>query len=541
MSAATSLWASNLGRHLYALLPAEYRVRDNNQRNNDGRVIALGDLANYCDSCGVLLDGVDHLLQQLDSDRLPGVVSDVLNNGPDALSCQPWILPYIAQLLDVRLVSSATNGQRSEIANAVSWRKSKGTAKVAEQVSESIASLEVEQQEGWQQVAVTPRASGVGTPLLPAATFGAPEPDPNQPEKHPGLKITTVDFRQHSRAIQADPQYRAASKRSNFGDAEQSSDWLQANPHGTPCFVGSYQDVAQRSVDMRESNWRIGHYHPKRLLLRYLPEPGFFPDTLIGFSWANLNQHPDQIEITHTEKQTIIRGLTNTPVRITGTHALANGTHTVFENVCIDNALTIEAGSRATFIRSAVKTIHADSAELHKSEQPIITAEHCLFERMFAEDGMVTLSYCTLLGDVVAEIAQASDCIFAGQLRRTVAVQPAPLEQQLPNQGCVRFSALMPVYAKAETIIYRKSCAFTTPLFFADQYKHRGAGVLHPACNLAITAGAENGGEMGAYYHRRYCLNRQAALDKLSDFLPLGITAILIPDHTLLCQPAQAV
>jgi hypothetical protein len=63
--------------------------------------------------------------------------------------------------------------------------------------------------------------------------------------------------------------------------------------------------------------------------------------------------------------------------------------------------------------------------------------------------------------------------------------------------------------------------------------------VLHPAADERLRFGAEDGGEMGACHLFAYTLRERAVLEKLKDFLPVGIEAVLAPDASLVCAPPQ--
>ena len=91
-----------------------------------GTVQEPGDLARYLDACGELLDALKGTLEQRLADAFPD------NPPPGERACQDWLLPYFADLLDVRLVSPEVQGRRNEIANAVAWRQRKGTLSVVE-------------------------------------------------------------------------------------------------------------------------------------------------------------------------------------------------------------------------------------------------------------------------------------------------------------------------------------------------------------------------------------------------------------------------
>ena len=103
---------------LYGILPALYRERDKS-----------GDLEKFLNGCGLLLDQVHNTLRQRYADIFP--------DSDDAypIDSQTWLLPYIAALLDVRMVSPLESGRREGIARAIDWRKGKGTLAVAEQIA----------------------------------------------------------------------------------------------------------------------------------------------------------------------------------------------------------------------------------------------------------------------------------------------------------------------------------------------------------------------------------------------------------------------
>ena len=94
------------GRQLFELLPEVYRSRDTIGPE------ARGDLSRYLDACGHLLDLIRRTLDQ----RLTDIFPDESAAVPPG---QTWLLPYIADLLDVRMVSPDEAGRREEVANAV--------------------------------------------------------------------------------------------------------------------------------------------------------------------------------------------------------------------------------------------------------------------------------------------------------------------------------------------------------------------------------------------------------------------------------------
>jgi hypothetical protein len=75
------------------------------------------------------------------------------------------------------------------------------------------------------------------------------------------------------------------------------------------------------------------------------------------------------------------------------------------------------------------------------------------------------------------------------------------------------------------------------PFFSSSSFAVPGSGVLLPLSGPAIEAGAEDGGELGAYHHRGHAVHARAVLDKLRDYLPVGQIAVIIPDPKLNFPP----
>jgi len=57
------------------------------------------------------------------------------------------------------------------------------------------------------------------------------------------------------------------------------------------------------------------------------------------------------------------------------------------------------------------------------------------------------------------------------------------------------------------------------------------------ATPAAIRHGAEDGGEMGAFHGDYLSLLAEAVVDKLQEYLPVGLQAVVIPDTRLLDMP----
>lgn len=502
------------GEQLYWMLPAVYRNRDN------AGVGRLGDLANYLDACGELLDLIKNTLDQRLADALP-------NSVDKDRSCQSWLLPYHCDLLDVQLVSPTVGGKREELKSAISWRQRKGTNACIEEIAQGVAELDIEIQEGWKRVATTPR---IGFPLRPSKTLGGSENfddvdfrlHPGYASRHPGLPALTVDFRYPSRAVQTGEDSQQASNLQNakltlFGDTEAW--WYHGNPHGNPCFPNSYEDVSRRTVDVRETDWRKGHLHPKRILLFTPPRLGFFgPSEIAGKSIRKTAKSFTE-DILHQR-----------------------------EDFVFHSTVTVEAG-RIKLERCAVKKLVVKTASPENSTDdspiPVLEAKDCIFGDIEVGDGgMSRLEYCTIMGEFTSGSVQASDCIFAGPVTakkyselnciRYSRIHPkstVPMPLGLDMFKITSNTVEMPIFAKKIEEI--KGSIVIRPLEFGKP----GYGVLHPAAPESIRSGAEDGGEMGAYHHLKYCQYDVAVLKKLENYLPVGMVPALIPDWRLLTPP----
>ena len=169
-----------------------------------------------------------------------------------------------------------------------------------------------------------------------------------------------------------------------------------------------------------------------------------------------------------------------------------------------------------------------------------LDARDCLFDEVEVTHGTVRLEYCTVMKSLDCKRLLASDCILPdGEVVDAVT-------------GCVRYSRVpQSLLDRPDHILLRHKPSVTTdkPVFFdfatchstggASTFGDPGYGVLHPATPPTICFGAEDNGEVGAYHHRRYCLQSAAVLDKLQDFLPLGIEPVLIPDERLMQRPPE--
>ena len=523
--------SSRIGAQLYASLPEIYRTRD-----------ASGDLAHYLDACGELLDGLYASLRQRLDDNFPD-------------TCQEWLIPYFADLVDVVPRSPEPSGRRREVASGIAWRQRKGTAACTEDIAEAVGAMEVELQEGWRRVARTARP---GEKPLPAALFGAAaEPDRSDPlsaTQHPDLPVVTVDLRRYSRAQEVGTR-GLFTHSTGFPGKTGPVLWEQKNPHGAPCFPGSYEDRSVRTVDLRTPDWQRGQFHPKRLLA-FVPAPaGFFPagpPAPLAFGWGELTQAiADKLVETETTseagdgitvRRTVYRrhpdlAAQSRPVQINTAIGLNDAVPAGedwtyrFEDLVIDGTLTVGA-ARLELDRCAARIAVAGRSDL---EVPVLTATDCLLQELQAPAGLVQLECCTVLGRTMCSSLQAIDSLFGGALQADLSSDPP-----VPQIVCLTHVRVPPGLRPAvgdEQAKRIQSYTSEAPVFFSDQFGDPGAGVLHPATARPILEGAEDGGELGAYHRQRLSLRWEAVRDKFGEYLPFGMEAVLIPDARLSCAP----
>ncbi len=510
---------------LYQIVPAVYRNRDQAEDPQQGH------LKKYFRGVGLLFDQIQATLEQ----KLADNFVDRPINGDR--SSQEWLLPYFADLLDVRLVSPLVSGKREEIANAVRWRQGKGTLKVVEEIAQAIGQFEVVVQEGWQRVATTAR---VDIPRIPSINYGYLHDIPQQPPRiaarHPGLNAVTPDFSCPSGAVKASLGLPGSEQSTVDGE---TSVWRQASFHGAPCHPGSFEDVSRRSVDFRSPVWNQGHYHPARLLLFVVPPAGFFPDDLQTVNWSDGHQSEaflELIDVIEEDSVTTYQNKTwNTeafqPVRVRRVIKLGQVPSGVgdpdfhcwrFRGLVLDNTVEVDKG------RIELDTCAARKIEVHSIDQqrPVITARSCLFKKLQAARGLTQLEYCTVLDTTLTEVIRASDCIFTGAITKD---HPSPAA---PDNGCLRYSRVAPGQLVGGMHYFQVVEA--RAIFYSGEFGHRGCAVLHPAIAAAISRGAEDKSEMGAYHDRYYSLLMAAVADKLKDYCPLGMEPVVIPDERLL-------
>ena len=513
---------SDRAEELYKIVPAVYRDTD------------TGDLKKYFSGVGLLLDQVNQTLEQKQADNFPDMPLD------SSLASQEWLLPYFADLLDVNLVSPLVEGKREEVANAVRWRQAKGTLTVVEEIAQAIGQLEVVVQEGWKRVSITARLNQLS---IPATAYGydsdAPDSPPSMAARHPGLPAVTPDFRCPSGAVVASSGNPAAQQTTVDGETKV---WRQASYHGNPCQPGHFDDVSARTVDFRSPDWRRGHFHPDNILLFMLTPAGFFPGDIPSVNWA---EEPGEaflnlIDVITEDNKTTYRNKTFGSenfqiVRVRKVIKLGQVPSGVgdpdfhtwrFEGLILENTVEADSG-RVELDACALRKIEVHSID---EEEAVLTAKDCLIKRLQVARSLCQLEYCTILDNLVSEIINASDCIFNGIIKRDFPTNTPP------EKGCIRYSAVL--VAQNQGGMSFSNVTTDKRVFFENKFGSRSCAVLHPATPKSIRYGSADGGEMGAYHFSYLSLLPEAVVQKLNDYLPIGITAVIIPDNELTNIPS---
>jgi len=144
---------------------------------------------------------------------------------------------------------------------------------------------------------------------------------------------------------------------------------------------------------------------------------------------------------------------------------------------------------------------------------------------------------------------QASDCVFVGDVSDGSGNEP--------ESGCIRYSRIPQDFDGSALNVhtgYTDTNTRETPVFVnfdycdggtADhrkpRYAEQGYGVLNTVSPRTIRFGAEDGGEMGACHHKYYSLKVESVLDKMREFLPVGIEPVLIFDTRLSHVPPEII
>ena len=124
----------------------------------------------------------------------------------------------------------------------------------------------------------------------------------------------------------------------------------------------------------------------------------------------------------------------------------------------------------------------------------------------------LALTRSTVIGDASAQSASVSNSLCYGGLALADAAA-----------SCLRFSRLPRGLA---TKAFR--CTSATPIFISLSWRHAGFVHLHPNTAASLTRGAEEGGEIGAFYGAGLSWCTQNARLRLDEYIPAGLVPVQI-------------
>lgn len=515
----------NSAEQLYNALPQIYRTKDSDPNLPPAE---RGHLKMYLEALGDVLDLTRHTLIQRYNDSFP-------DNLDGQTKGQDWLIPYFAELFAVSLQSPSAEGQRAEVGSAVRWAQRKGTLGTTEEIVEAITQSEAVIHEGWKKVARTAR---MDMPLLPAQALG--ETPPQLIARHPGLPTVTPYVPLHARAIQTQAGTPMSQRWSSHaavqnwpvdqrdGNSPLSSSnivhWRHANPQGAPCFPNSYQDMSKRTPDFRGEKSLSGGCHPKVIAI-YLPAPsGLCPDAPLQHIYGGDFISPHIVKTVRDDGTTIYRNVTAGSLEVVGTVTLSGPETIIFEKIRFKDEVVLEGGP-VIFEYCAIAKV---SVATPPPVSPLISMTHCLAGTIAAPGYTVMCEYVTVLEKFTAERLLASDCIF-------------PDDMDSDSGGdCVRYSRVSKNYLNSRPPNARtRDITIAQVDFENDSFDTPGAGVLALTSAKSILFGAEDGGEMGAYHNWGYTAHWAALKRKLTDYLPIGITPVIIRDPILACPPPK--
>jgi hypothetical protein len=141
------------------------------------------------------------------------------------------------------------------------------------------------------------------------------------------------------------------------------------------------------------------------------------------------------------------------------------------------------------------------------------------------DNGLVNLSRCTVIGQAYVHRLEASECI----LDNLVTVENT-------QDGCVRFSATAQcsVLPRQYESVQIQSGA---PLFTSRAFGQPGYvqlldsvdnAIVSGSVGATISAGAEDGSEMGAFANQANPIKERSLLVKYQEYMPLGLNPVII-------------
>ncbi|MEE8295389.1 MAG: hypothetical protein V3R64_06725 [Sphingomonadales bacterium] len=519
---------SRTGRLLNAELPEEYRFRDVSVKGE------VGDLEAYLHGFGDLLDLVRATLKQLYTDSFAEPIDE-------NKSMQSWVTPYMADVVGAQLESPNEEIRKVELANAVTWRKGKGTLSVVDAIADVLSGAEGVAIEGWRKTLTTPRNW-----LPPFSHKLNPELNSDYPPviaEHHFLPSGTPDLRLLTRAVETtgpgDILHRFKKAFRDAAGSRQSFEliWKMTSEKGAPCFPGSYEDPIRVTPDLREPGLSATGVNPTRLLVYVAPPFGFFEPGLLELPAPGLLKEKKYAPKDFPGGENLDK------IILTGDPVIPPGKKVTLENLLLKGTITVKPDAQLKLENCAVKKVVLETnANDPEIKDPKLTANNCLFEEICGFEALIYLDYSTVMKKIEVGSIWASDSILGGK---------ATAFDCAKDKACIRFSRvppdiegtncpgimLSPNTTARPNFAGFQFCSSADKKIKAAEFGEPGSGVLSPATNKTIKSGAEDGGEMGAYHHQHHMATLSALIRKLEDHLPCGITPVIIYDPRLSMRP----
>lgn len=470
-------------------------------------------LRDFLAACGAFLADLRGLIDQRLADSFPA--------HPDF---QPWLLPYVADLLGVPLSALDDQALLVEVENAIRWRQRKGTLPTATEISQAL----------WQY----------------RSPVGIPDPAPQETTQRLRIEIDE-GWKRVAHTPRVGDKYQAER---SYPDPNQRNAWLRP-PHGlaarTPCLNGSalakalhqptidpqdpYQDRIPRTPDLRPISRTQGLWHPQSVLV-FVPQfHGFFyPDwqkNPLGYRGLDLKSDSLTMKrrfVEHRDEPVLSGNVHFSESIVRGNITIDDGQEHDFSDCIIEGKLTIKSG-RVSIKRCAIAQLMVPPSSplpAPSKRVPSVTIEDSLMKSVTVSQGILTTIGVTVLDETTALLLHASDCLFAGKVKLN------PIGTDTQDGSRLRYCS----YAGTEPTqlkLRKYQCHLITAPFAANQSFGNESGVLPATAPESLRCGAEDGGELGAYHHRRYVLREKALVDKLQEYLPLGSRIVVIPTDKL--------
>ena len=533
------------GRNLWRELPEEYRYRDLSPVEGEP-----GDLELYLHGFGHLLDLIRATTEQAYADAF----AEEIDGGR---SIQPWLLPYLAELVGAELLAPDPDRRREELNNSVLWSKSKGTLRNVDQVGDVISGAETVVREGWRHTLTCPR------PGLPP--FSVPPLAGDAGAGQTPLALGCPDFRMSDRAVQdaqgSNPLYRLRFP----GRDPEIVYWKSRAFGGVPCFPDSYCDVTARCPDLRDAETSASPGpHPGRSLIHIRPPDGLFAEGMAEREITDLSLF-DPADGRTIDPAHVFEKLGQAPgeapvrlrIKLSDDVTIPAGRTVRLENICLvgrtgqgaqNRAVRLRVGDGARLILrgcAAEDVVLPGNGAGDDADLPALEAQDCIFGAITGPNRFARLVFCTVMGETDAARLQASDCLF-DTLSSNLKCEG--------GQSCIRYSRFTPLaesdgcFSKeAPTNTHHAARFIRRYLRAADGtcalalpgYGQPGYGVLDSLNHPAISAGAEDEGEMGAGHGFHFAAQIRALRKKLAAYLPLGQEIALAYDPLLALTPPK--